>query len=542
MQVEIDWQRPDYVPVFRARLEALNRIRQNPGELPALKAFYKTNPAQFVSDWGCAVDPKAIALGLPATVPFVLFPKQVELVEWILARWKAGEPGLITKTRQGGVSWVTIALACTLCLFYPGMQIGFGSRKQELVDNLGDLKSLLAKGRMFMSHLPPELRGGWDIDRHAPLMRLMFPQTGAAIIGESGDQIGRGASTSMYFVDEAGFLEHPQLVENSLSETTDARFDISTPNGMANVFAAKRFSGRVHVFEYSWRDDPRKGEDWYRRQCERLDPLTLAQEVDADFQASSDGQVIASAWVQAAIDAHAKLRIEPTGARHAALDVADEGRDLCAFAGCHGILVELVEEWSGKGSDIYKTVLKAFALCDLHDYSRLRFDSDGLGAGVRGDAAKINAERAAAKRPQIPVDAFQGSAAVVGPEREDVPGRLNKDLFLNRKSQSWWALRRRFEYTNRVIVEGLRPFDPEQIISISSKVKNLSKLTSELSQPTWSVTTTGKILIDKSPSEGVRSPNMGDSVMIAFSTIRRPPMRISKEALDLFGATPRVFL
>ncbi len=533
--MQVNWRDPDYGAVFRARLEALNRLRANPGELRAIKAFYKDRPAQFITDWGCCFDPKQVELGRPALIPFVLFEKQIELVQWIVEHWKSGRPGLVEKTRQAGISWVTVALACTLCLFHPGLVIGFGSRKQELVDSLNDPKSLFHKARLFLSHLPPEFRGGWDIERHAPLMRLMFPETGSVITGESGDGIGRGASTSLFFVDEAAYLERPQLIEHSLSQTTNCRVDVSTPCGLNNVFAEKRFSGRVDVFSFSWRDDPRKDEAWYRKQVDELDSVTVAQEIDINFQASADGVVIPSSWVQAAIDAHRKLQIDPTGVRHAALDVADEGRDLNALAGCHGVVVELVEEWSGRGSDIYKTTLKAFSLCDLHDYSRLRFDGDGLGASVRGDAAKINSERAASGRPQIQVEAFRGSEAVVGPEREDVKGRKNKDFFLNRKAQAWWAIRRIFEYTNQVVNEGLRPFDPDRIISLSSKIRNLAKLAGELSQPTWSVTTTGKIVIEKSPSEGVRSPNMADAVMIAFSTIRRPPMQISQEALDAAG-------
>jgi hypothetical protein len=41
----------------------------------------------------------------------------------------------------------------------------------------------------------------------------------------------------------------------------------------------------------------------------------LAQEVDIDYAASVEGVLIPSVWVQAAIDAHLKLNIEPTGDR-----------------------------------------------------------------------------------------------------------------------------------------------------------------------------------------------------------------------------------
>ena len=33
-------------------MERLQRIRQNPAALPALKQFYRDDPAQFIIDWG----------------------------------------------------------------------------------------------------------------------------------------------------------------------------------------------------------------------------------------------------------------------------------------------------------------------------------------------------------------------------------------------------------------------------------------------------------------------------------------------------------
>lgn len=61
-------------------MERLQRIRANPESLPIMKAFYKDNSAQFIIDWGMTVDPRNVERGLPARIPFLLFPKQEE---WI---------------------------------------------------------------------------------------------------------------------------------------------------------------------------------------------------------------------------------------------------------------------------------------------------------------------------------------------------------------------------------------------------------------------------------------------------------------------------
>jgi hypothetical protein len=516
-----DFKHPDYVEVFRWRADRLNTLRRNPDILPGLKAHYRDNPANFIEDWGCTFDPRNVERGLPALVPFILFPRQREWIDWTLGRWQAREPGLCEKTRDMGMSWLSVALADTLCLFRFGMVVGFGSRKEEYVDKIGSPKSLFWKARMFLEYLPPEFLGGWDLGKHAPHMRINFPDTGSVISGESGDGIGRGDRTSLYFVDESAFLERPQLVEASLSQTTNCRIDISTPNGPANPFATKRHSGRYSVFTFHWRDDPRKDDAWYDKQVAELDSVTVAQEIDIDYAASVEGVVIPASWARAAIDAHVKLGIQPTGIRMGALDVADEGRDGNAFCSAHGVVVDHIEEWSGKGSDIFATSQRAIGLCDETGSGLMRYDADGLGAGVRGDARIINETRTANDQRKVEIEAFRGSDAVANPEAPVDPkdikkqGRLNKDFFANRKAQGWWRLRTLFQNTHRAVVEG-KSFNPDEIISISSACPAHQKLCSELSQPTYSINGVGKVVIDKAP-DGAKSPNLADSVMIRFA-------------------------
>lgn len=207
------------------------------------------------------------------------------------------------------------------------------------------------------------------------------------------------------------------------------------------------------------------------------------------------------------------------------MDVADEGRDKNACSLRYGILLNDVQEWSGKGSDIYDSVVKVFGLCDDFGADEFRFDEGGLGAGVRGDARAINELREAEGICQITATPFRGSGSVFHPENEAVPGdngkpaRLNKDFFVNAKAQGGWHLRKLFRNTFRAL-QGME-YDPDEIISISSTMENKDRLLMELSQPTWSKNATGKILVDKQP-DGTKSPNLADSVMIAYAPMEMP--------------------
>ena len=533
-----DYRAPNYVPVFEARIERLARWRAQREEsakdpsvidpFPFLRTYYREHPAQFITDWGVTVDPRNIEVGLPSVIPFILYPKQVEWVDVVLEQWRARRPLITDKSRESGVSWLAIALACSMCIFNDGMAVGFGSRKEEYVDKADDPKSLFWKGRAFMSNLPREFRAGWDQKKTCAHMRMSFPDTSSTITGEAGDNIGRGDRTGLYFVDESAYIERPLRVDASLSQTTNCRVDISTPAGLNNPFAQKRHGGRIRTFTFHWTDDPRKDEAWYQRQKENIDnAVIVAQELDIDYSASVEGVLIPSAWVMSAIDAHLKLGLSISGERMGAFDVADEGRDANAFCGAHGFLIEDIQEWSGVGGDIFRSTQKVFGLCDEHGYTRFKYDGDGLGADVRGNARVINEQRAANGQKIIQAEAFRGSGEVFNPEGEDVPGRKNKDYFKNCNSQAWWRLRRCFRNIHRWVTDGLVcPVD--EIICISSGAGNYMKLVSELSQVTYELNGVGQIVIDKTP-EGTRSPNMADSVKIRFARTHRVATPITDE-------------
>lgn len=198
--MQINWKSPDYGPVLTQRRDRLLRLRAEPELVPGLWEYYRTNPVAFITDWGCTSDPRNVEVGLPASVPFVLFPKQEEYIGWIYDRWKGREKGLVYKSRDMGVSWCCVAFAVWMWIFYPGVVIGFGSRKEEYVDKLGAPKALFWKVREFIKLLPAEFRPkDWD----GPFMRILNNDNGSAIVGEAGNSIGRGDRTSCYFVDEA---------------------------------------------------------------------------------------------------------------------------------------------------------------------------------------------------------------------------------------------------------------------------------------------------------------------------------------------------
>lgn len=504
-----------------ARVQRLAKIRENPDRmLPGILAWYKDNPWDLITDFGMTWVPMPHDNG-PTLRPFILFPKQIEWLKWVDELHRTGKRGLTEKSRESGVSWLALGYAVTKCITNDNFTVGFGSALERLVDQKGDMDSLLPKARMFLKYLPQEFRGGWVEGDPATdkSMLLKFPATGSTIKGDAGDNIGRGGRANIYFVDEFATIARADSVDAALSQTTKTQIDISTVRGTGNAFAKKRHGGKVSVFTFSWTQDPRKDQAWYDEQVATLDPVIVAQEIDINYNASVEGIVIPTAWVNAAIDADKKLGLTVTGPKRAAMDVADEGADKNAMALTHGPKLVRVTDWSGKDSDILYSVQKAFAICDEWGIGSFRFDSDGLGASVRGDARALNEGRTANELEPIQVQPWRGSAGVANPDKP-IPSatptgkkdRTNKDYFANAKAQGWWELRTRFQRTYRAVM-GEATYDPDDMIFLDGSMEKLGELVQELSRPVRKETLTGKIQVDK----GTPSPNLADAVMIAYA-------------------------
>jgi phage terminase large subunit len=286
----MNWAKPDYGQVYAERAAAVEVLREKPGSLSGLNEYYSTRWAEFISNWAMTYDPRKIPLGEQPIMPFVLFPRQVEFVNWVYARFMARERGLVEKSRDMGVSW--LACWCAICIwkFFPHSNTGFGSRKKESVDNgEDDPDSLFWKIRKGIELLPKEfIPAGFGEGNKWAL--VVNPENGSTIKGEIGDSIGMGGRCVAYFVDEADALEHQLLAEASLSATTDCRIDLSTTNQVGSVFYNNRRSLPEHqVFIFDWTDDPRKrlnpelapGEEpWYLKQKRELQATTIASQID----------------------------------------------------------------------------------------------------------------------------------------------------------------------------------------------------------------------------------------------------------------------
>lgn len=485
--------------------------------------------ADFINEWGYTIDPRLVDVGQNPVMAFALFPKQRDMVVWLIGCLTDRKPGVVVKSRDVGASWVAMALLCALCIFRNGFAAGVGSAVEIKIDRSGDPDTLFYKIRSFLEYLPVEFNGGFNVDSCSADKRVNFPLTGSSITGEAGDQAGRGGRKTMFIVDESAHFEHPKIIDKNLSRNTNCRIDLSSVNGMANSFYIRAHNPAIRRFDFTTRDDPRITPELLKKMEEEMDPVTFAQEVMCDWRASLEGGIIPHEWAEACIDIDKFLGLEFTGSTRAALDIADRGNDLNAMAVLKARRITHLSQWSGKGSDTGYSVQKAMRIAEENGLTSFDYDADGMGgAAVHSDARLINEARvevqAKLKAPSpgeyfahgtIGTHPYRGSEAVLMPEAI-VPGtkRKAKDMFANRKAQTWYE--GRLACYNAWRARRGKPYDPERLFCIPGDLPLRDLLVNQLAQATAKETLTGKLQVDKNPDE-VASPDLADAVLMALA-------------------------
>lgn len=516
-------QRQPEHPLAEAIRERVERFESTQEDLDLQAQILdrcRNDPSYFISTWVWTYDPRR----RPSNMPFLLFPKQEDFITWLQTRVANDEDGLVEKSRDAGLSWLCISYAVWQWLFVPSSKITFGSRKADLVDSLGNPDSLFEKIRILLKNLPEWMRPDDYSDNE---LRFTNRDNGSTITGEAGDNMGRGGRSTLYFLDEFAFVERAHKVDAAVSENSEVKIYVSTPNGNGNPFAKKRHSGAYPVFNIHWKDDPRKnywelkdaannivstgrGWDappgakypWYEGRKAKLDSVVLAQEVDINYSASIEGVCIPAEWVQAAIN----LRLPPAGRTVAGLDIADEGKNKNVLIVAKGPVVTAIEDWSEGNTT--QTAWKARELGNTHGIKHLAYDAIGVGSGVGGTLKS-------ADHLTFTIAGVNGGDSPSETRWSEFDNRTSQEMFRNLRAELWWLLRRRFEKTYEH-VNKLAEYPIDELISIP----NHPELISQLSQPLRRFNESGKIVIESKEDmkkRGVSSPDYADALCYCFS-------------------------
>lgn len=516
---------------------------------------------------------------LPALLPFDLYPRQVEMINWLFEMMRIREDGCIKKSRGIGFTWLAGAFAWWHWRFRPGYKFTFGSRKTEYVDRLGDPDSIFEKIRLMYKQLPKwMLPRGFSTHGHDNHMLFQNPENGNTIRGEGGEEMGRGGRSTMYILDEAAKLEHADRVDAATSANADCRIWGSTinPHNENNLFQRKYTSfppNRVFVFHYS--AYPRYTPEWATRKKRSVTEENWMAEYEIDDSYTVEDICIPRSWVQAskqiralinqkielreqsiveanALRAQGRMQeaqelqdtisrfqtlrsMEPRAEGIAGGDVGG-GKAHSVVVARFGPIVTKPKAWTKPDSiDTAHKMLdycKDFRLPKRGDawepvIKALRYDSVAIGQGV---AAVMK------RNPRI-------GLTVTGINTGDAPSETKWpdnekacDKFFNYKAEIWWTARERFKRTNEMALwlDDIRDSDGEELgrqhpvedlicIPDDPNDANCVRMADQLSQVKWTRRENGRIQIEPKTSlsaRGVSSPDHADALMLTMGTTK----------------------
>lgn len=251
--------------------------------------------------------------------PFTTYPYQDLIILTTIDHIRRGEDLAEEKSRDMGASWIKIGV---LTWFWLDPQGGFdalmGSRIENYVDKKGDMRTLFEKVRYLLKRLPQWLLPkGFAVRRHDHFMRLINPESGSSLTGESNNaNFSTGGRYRAILMDEFGkWKDTDQAAWTATADATPCRLPVSTPFGAFGQYFEVVTNGLTKKLTIHWSLHPLKNEGlycvyprpedlpkdgeinwlnwkgkrpwlrsiWYDKECGRRNARTIAQELDIDY-------------------------------------------------------------------------------------------------------------------------------------------------------------------------------------------------------------------------------------------------------------------
>lgn len=251
----------------------------------------RQDPAYFIRNFLMTYDPRPTAI--THDLDFNLYVYQEDYVRELVEAIKGGWDLFVEKSRDMGISWVTLAVFLWFWLFDPSFQALLGSRKEDLVDDKESMDAMFPKLEYMIRHIkdPLLLPPGFDIKKHRTYLKLVNPNTGSVIKGESANSdFGRAGRYTVALCDEGGFWPDFQRSWTALGESTLSRVLVTTPPDKPSYAKQIRFGGLIKVLTYLWRLHPNKDQHWYELQKTKKTEEEMLHEIDISWEYSKAGR------------------------------------------------------------------------------------------------------------------------------------------------------------------------------------------------------------------------------------------------------------
>jgi len=250
----------------------------------------KTDCVFFINNYLKTYDPRPEAA--PHHLDFTLYPFQEDYVRGTVDAIEKGYDIFDEKSRDMGASWLALAVRFWFWCTKDSYQSLLGSRKEEYVDD-GTLKSLFPKLDYFIEHIkdPLLLPKGFDNKKHRTYMKLVNPENGNTITGESSNKnFSRAGRFDDVLFDELGFWPDARSSWTAAGDATRCRHAVTTPPDEPSFAKTLRHGDKIKVRTWHWTLHPGKDQAWYDYEKSRRTEEEVLHELDISWEYSGVGK------------------------------------------------------------------------------------------------------------------------------------------------------------------------------------------------------------------------------------------------------------
>ncbi len=273
----------DYKDNLALRREILSKARTDLVYREKTKALVFKDPLFFFNVFAWTFD---LRKKPDHHIPFCTYDYQDEIILDIVhaiqtATGSNPQDRVVEKSRDMGMSWLIILIFEYLWLNPSGgYDFLLGSRIEDYVDKKGDMRTLFEKARYNLYRLPTWLQPkGFSPKQHDNFMRLINPETGSAITGESNNPSfsTAGRYAAILFDEFAKWEGNDSKAWTSSGDASPCRIPVSTPWGAAGKFYDLVHDPKIKKHTLHWSLHPDKREGLY---CVWPKPIKAGEVVD----------------------------------------------------------------------------------------------------------------------------------------------------------------------------------------------------------------------------------------------------------------------
>lgn len=498
---------------MRAR-ERFFKYCQFPKEDKGFIRECKENPIFAIQACMTIQNPKDFIEKGVRRIGFRLYKYQAKFIRHMNECYLKGEDAIVKKSRETGFSWLVASYGVWRWLFFKDENIVYLTLKKDALYKRNNPGTLFGKVEYLIQDLNGRLCRFKDKDRTGAQIKNTI--NGSIIRGVGGKSSVRSDRCSLLLLDEVAYWENAESITGDLTSVASCNIYGSTLNQPGDFFDQKCNQLKDYLFEFNWRDDPRKAAPgWKEGQIRKIGIDHFNVEYDMKYNEATRCPLVRYDWFKSAMDFKMDRPSYYKPKPVAGFDIAEGGGNYCALVIRNEGEIIFISKW--REDDMKESVRNVIAFCMEYGCESVNYDATAQGKAVRYAIDAIESEYT-----QIPY--FNAISMTMGVPERFYGGRAAKDQFANGRIYWSYVFRDGILATYNYVKYSDKQqenIDTTRMIWFSNSLNErlLGELLNEANGVEVLTSSNGKLILESKKQmaqRGMKSPDLLDACVLSF--------------------------